>query len=79
VPYFNAHGLYIAAPCEERHEVTAPFQRGASRPKRVHTSKGRSLAGKSLAAETGISRDEESRLKAGCSQDWLPHKSQKGV
>src|SRR5580698_11197244 len=28
--------------------------------------------GVSLAAETGESRDEESRLKAGCSQDWLP-------
>jgi hypothetical protein len=26
-----------------------------------------------LPAETGESRDEESRLKAGCSQDWLPH------
>jgi hypothetical protein len=24
--------------------------------------------------ETGGTRDEESRLKAGCSQDWLPHK-----
>jgi hypothetical protein len=31
--------------------------------------------GASLAAETGESRDEESRLKAGCSQDWLPHKA----
>jgi hypothetical protein len=27
-----------------------------------------------LAAETDESREEESRLKAGCSQDWLPHK-----
>jgi len=35
----------------------------------------RSLAGTSLAAETDESRDEESRLKAGCSQDWLPHKA----
>src|ERR1700675_2529281 len=25
-------------------------------------------------AFSGASRDEESRLKAGCSQDWLPHK-----
>jgi len=33
----------------------------------------RSLAGASLAAETYVSRGEESRLKAGCSQDWLPH------
>ena len=23
--------------------------------------------------ETGVTRGEESRLKAGCSQDWLPH------
>ena len=43
--------------------------------KRVHTSDRRSLAGTSLAAETDESRDEESRLKAGCSQDWLPHKA----
>jgi hypothetical protein len=41
---------------------------------RVHTSDRRSLAGTSLGAETDESRDEESRLKAGCSQDWLPHK-----
>src|SRR6202041_2049413 len=34
----------------------------------------RSLTGASLAAETDESRDEVSRLKAGCSQDWLPHK-----
>src|SRR5271154_1689239 len=31
--------------------------------------------GASLAAETNESRDGESRLKAGCSQDWLPHKA----
>jgi hypothetical protein len=42
--------------------------------KRVHMSDRRSLTGASLAAETDESRDEESRLKAGCSQDWLPHK-----
>jgi hypothetical protein len=42
--------------------------------KRIHTSDRRSLTGASLAAETDESRDEESRLKAGCSQDWLPHK-----
>src|SRR5580692_981962 len=35
----------------------------------------RSLAGASLVAETDESRDEDSRLKAGCSQDWLPHKA----
>jgi len=29
----------------------------------------------SLAAESGAVRDEASRLKAGCSQDWLPHKA----
>src|SRR5271156_3218154 len=46
----------------------------AWRPKRVHGSDGRSLAGASLAAETDELRDEESRLKAGCSHDWLPHK-----
>jgi len=40
----------------------------------VHTSDRRSLMGASLAAETDESRDEGSRLKAGCSQDWLPHK-----
>jgi hypothetical protein len=34
----------------------------------------RSLAGTSLAAETFAARYEKSRLKAGCSQDWLPHK-----
>jgi hypothetical protein len=43
-------------------------------PKRVHRSDRRTLTGASLAAETDESRDEESRLKAGCSQDWLPHK-----
>ena len=32
------------------------------------------ILGASLAAETDESRDEESRLKAGCSQGWLPHK-----
>ena len=42
---------------------------------RGHMSDRRSLAGTSLAAETGESRDEESRLKGGCSQDWLPHKA----
>src|SRR5580700_2905734 len=42
-------------------------------PKRVHRSDRRTLTGASLAAETDESRDEESRLKAGCSQDWLPH------
>src|SRR5580700_4057049 len=49
-----------------------PFLRWAGRLKRVHTSDRRSPAGASLAAETDESRDEESRLKAGCSQDWLP-------
>jgi hypothetical protein len=37
-------------------------------------SGGRSLAGASLAAENDFSLGEESRLKAGCSQDWLPHR-----
>jgi mRNA-degrading endonuclease HigB of HigAB toxin-antitoxin module len=40
----------------------------------VHTSDRRSLAGTSLAAETFALRYEKSRLKAGCSHDWLPHK-----
>src|SRR5271155_3484320 len=31
--------------------------------------------GASLAAETNESQNGESRLKAGCSQDWLPHKA----
>src|ERR1700693_4455728 len=44
------------------------------RRERVHTSDGRSLAGTSLAAEASGCPGEESRLKAGCSQDWLPHK-----
>jgi hypothetical protein len=35
--------------------------------------------GVSLAAETGRYPGEESRLKAGCSQDWLPHKVLQGV
>jgi hypothetical protein len=30
---------------------------------------------RSLAAETGWCAVEKSRLKAGCSQDWLPHKA----
>jgi hypothetical protein len=47
----------------------------ARRAKRVHTSDRRSLTGSSLAAETNESQDGESRLKAGCSQDWLPHKA----
>jgi hypothetical protein len=34
----------------------------------------RSLAGASLTVETAASPGEESRLKAGCGQDWLPHK-----
>jgi PadR family transcriptional regulator PadR len=29
-----------------------------------------------LAAESDVTRGEESRLKAGCSQDWLPHNKQ---
>jgi hypothetical protein len=32
-------------------------------------------SGASLAAETDLSQGEVSRLKAGCSQDWLPHKA----
>jgi hypothetical protein len=40
----------------------------------VHTSDRRSLTGASLAAVTSGCPGEESRLKAGCSQDWLPHK-----
>jgi len=35
-------------------------------------------AGRSLVAETGAAASDESRLKAGCSQDWLPHKWQEG-
>jgi hypothetical protein len=34
----------------------------------------KSLTAASLAAETDVMRDKDSRLKAGCSQDWLPHK-----
>jgi hypothetical protein len=41
----------------------------------AHTSWGRVLASASLAAETDKSRGEKSRLKAGGSQDWLPHKN----
>jgi hypothetical protein len=41
---------------------------------RVHMSDRQSLSGTSLAAETDSARNEKSRLKAGCSQDWLPHK-----
>jgi hypothetical protein len=33
------------------------------------------LTGLARASETEESRDEESRLKAGCSQDWLLHKA----
>ena len=29
----------------------------------------------SLATETGVSAVGASRLKGGCSQDWLPHKA----
>jgi len=36
-------------------------------------SERRSLAGASLAAETRAAAAGASRLKAGCSQDWLPH------
>jgi hypothetical protein len=28
------------------------------------------------AVEADVSASEKSRLKAGCSQDWLPHKSE---
>ena len=41
---------------------------------KYHTSGRRSLAGTSLAAETDGRAAGESRLKAGCSQDWPPHK-----
>jgi hypothetical protein len=41
--------------------------------KRVSTSGARSRAETALATETDEARDEKSRLKAGCSQDWLPH------
>jgi len=41
---------------------------------RVPMSDGRSLAGASLAVENRASAAGASRLKAGCSQDWLPHK-----
>src|SRR5580700_81657 len=51
------------------------FRRDAGGAKRVHTSGGQSREGTSLAAETGECASEESRLKAGCSQDWLPHKA----
>ena len=40
----------------------------------VHTN-DRDPLGASLASETGGCTDEKSRLKAGCSQDWLPHKA----
>jgi hypothetical protein len=43
------------------------------------TSDRRSLVGASLAAETDGIAGEESRLKAGCSQDWLPHKEQRTI
>jgi hypothetical protein len=43
------------------------------RQRRVHTRCRRSLTGASLAAETNKWRHEESRLKTGCSQDWLPN------
>jgi hypothetical protein len=36
-------------------------------------SERESLGGASLATETEASAGEESRLKGGCSQDWLPH------
>jgi hypothetical protein len=42
--------------------------------KRVHPIGVGPRAGTSLAVETVAALDEESRLKAGCSQDWLPHK-----
>jgi hypothetical protein len=41
----------------------------------IHMSDRRFLPGTSLAAETFAARYEKSRLKAGCSQDWLPHKA----
>jgi hypothetical protein len=47
----------------------------AQRSKRVHRSDRRSLAGASLAEKTDEPQDGESRLKAGCSQDWPPHKA----
>src|SRR5580658_10396034 len=40
----------------------------------VHTSDRRSLRERLWRAETNGCVGEESRLKAGCSQDWLPHK-----
>jgi hypothetical protein len=41
----------------------------------VHTSERRSLRERLWRAETNGCAGEESRLKAGCSQDWLPHKA----
>jgi hypothetical protein len=56
-------------------EMALPF-----RPWRVRTEarsheRETALAGRPLAAETGGCAGEESRLKAGCSQDWPPHKA----
>src|SRR5271156_6051013 len=48
---------------------------GCDETYRFHMSDRRSLMGASLAAETNESRDGESRLKAGCSQDWPPHEA----
>jgi hypothetical protein len=50
---------------------------GRDRALRLKTrshERGTILSGASLAAESDLTRGAESRLKAGCSLDWLPHK-----
>jgi len=44
-------------------------------PSAFHTDDRGPTAGASLAAETRAFAVGASRLKAGCSQDWLPHKA----
>src|SRR6202050_4025981 len=68
----SATGRILQVPARTRIQDCG--SREALGTKRVHTSDRRSLTEASLAAETDESRGEVSRLKAGCSQDCLPHK-----
>src|SRR5580658_9711901 len=71
----SRHIVQIAAKYERTVAFVSDSQRGNSAPEACSHERGTILSGASLAAETGGCAGEEGRLKAGCSQDWLPHKT----
>jgi hypothetical protein len=63
--------LAIQAWVRLKEKLGYTFQVGWSRARKTRLHE----RGPSLAAETAGCAGEQSRLKAGCSQDWLPHKA----